>query len=138
MPARDPFRELTSARFNWAGWEALVARQGYTIDRPYGTRHPRFPEIIYPIDYGYVNGTLGTDGDEVDLFVGSARTGLVALVLTTDYRRGDREGKLLYHCTPEEVYLVHGFLNYDRSLMEGTLVMRRPMHALWTLVVEGA
>ena len=121
-----------AARFDWAGWEALIARNGYTLDRPYGSAHPRFPDILYPIDYGYVNDTLGGDGEEVDLFVGSARNGLVALILTRDYRRGDRECKLIYDCTPEEVYLVNGFINYDRSLMEGRLVMRRPMRELWT------
>ena len=126
-----PLADLLAGRFDWAGWEALIARNGYTLDRPYGTPHPAFPEILYPLDYGYVEGTLASDGHEVDLFVGSAETGLVGLILTTDYGRGDREAKLLYHCTPEEIYLVNGFLNFDRTKMEGTLVLRRPMHELW-------
>lgn len=122
---------LVAEHFDWAGWDALLAHNGLTIDRPYRSRHPDFPAIIYPIDYGYVNGTMGTDGHGVDVFVGSADGGLVGLLLTTDYRRGDREAKLLYRCTPEEVYLAHGFVNFDRSKMEGTLVLRQPMHELW-------
>ena len=116
---------------DWHLWAALIRRNGYTIERPRQSRHPRFPEIVYPIDYGYVHGTVGHDGDEVDLFVGTAPTGLVAAMLTDDHRRGDREWKLLYDCSPEEVYLVNGFINYDRRLMEGILLMRRPMHELW-------
>jgi len=126
-----PYADLVRDRFAWAAWEALLARNGYTIDRPYRSRHPHYPTIVYPIDYGYVNGTIGTDGQEVDVFVGTARNGLVGTLLTTDHRRGDREFKLLYRCTPEEIYLVNGFINFDRTLMEGLLVLRRPMHELW-------
>jgi inorganic pyrophosphatase len=131
MRTPTSLEDLTAQRFDWAGWEALIAANGLTIDRPYGTPHPHFPEIIYPIDYGYVNGTVSTDGQEVDIFVGSVRNGLVAMLLTTDHRRGDREVKLVYGCMPEEVYLVNGFINFDRTLMDGVLVMRRPMHTLW-------
>ena len=132
LPSIDPaLAGLVAAHFDWAGWDALIAERGYTLDRPYGTAHPRFPEIIYPIDYGYVEGTLAGDGDAVDVFVGRAETGLVGLILTTDHRRGDREAKLLYGCTPEEVYLANGFINFDRRKMEGVLVLRRPLHELW-------
>jgi inorganic pyrophosphatase len=131
MPQRARIAVLLAERFDWAGWEALITRNGITIDRPYRSRHPDFPEIIYPLDYGFVNDTVGTDGHAVDVFVGSAENGLVGLLLTTDYRRGDREAKLLYRCTPEEIYLAHGFVNFDRTKMEGTLVLRRPMHTLW-------
>ena len=122
--------DVESGRFDWAAWEALIASNVITLDRPRGSAHPTWPEIIYPLDYGYVNGTVSSDGDEVDVFVGSADNGLVGLLLTTDFRKGDREVKLLYDCSPEEVYLANGFVNFDRSLMEGTLVLRRPLHTL--------
>ena len=123
--------EIVAGSFDWEGWEALIAQNGITLDRPYRTPHPDFPDIIYPINYGFINDTLGSDGDEVDIFVGRAQNGLVGLLLTTDHRRGDREVKLLYHCTPEDIYLANGFINFDRTLLEGTLVLRRPMHELW-------
>ena len=123
--------DLVAEHFDWAGWEALILKNGITLDRPYRSPHPKHPEIIYPINYGYVNGTTSSDGDEVDVFVGHASNGLVGLLMTTDYRRGDREIKLLYHCTPEEIYLANGFINFDRRLIEGTLVLRHPMQTLW-------
>ena len=73
----------------------------------------------------------GPDGVEVDVFVGTAANGLMAAVLTDDHRRGDREIKLLYNCLPEEVYLVNGFINFNPQLLQGVLVMRRPLHLLW-------
>lgn len=125
-------RTLIADHFDWAGWEALIQQHGITIDRPQGSAHPDYPRILYPLDYGYVNGTVATDGHEVDVFVGTASNGLVATILTHDHRRGDREFKLLYNCTPREIYLAHGFINYDRFLLEGVLVPRQPMRALWT------
>ena len=40
-----------------------------TIDRPIGTKHPEYPELIYECNYGYVEGTLGGDGEEQDAYV---------------------------------------------------------------------
>lgn len=34
------------------------------IDRPLGSRHPRHPDMIYPINYGYVEGVIAGDGAE--------------------------------------------------------------------------
>jgi inorganic pyrophosphatase len=131
MGINPSLRALIGGRFNWEGWEALIAQNGLTIDRPYRTPHPDFSDIIYPMNYGYVNDTASTDGHEVDVFIGSAANGLVGLLMTTDHRRGDREIKLLYNCTPEEIYLANGFINFDRTRMEGVLVLRRPMRELW-------
>lgn len=117
-------------RIDWVGWDAIIRERGITIDRPRGATHPDWPEIVYPIDYGFINGTKASDGHEVDIFVGTAETGLVAAVFTRDHRKRDRECKFLVDCTPEEIYLVNGFLNFDRMLMDGALVMRWPMHEL--------
>lgn len=39
------------------------------IDRPMGTAHPKRPDIIYPINYGYVPGLIAPDGEEQDAYV---------------------------------------------------------------------
>lgn len=39
------------------------------IDRPLGTVHPKHPDIQYPVNYGYVDGVTGGDGDEQDVYV---------------------------------------------------------------------
>ncbi len=40
-----------------------------TMDRPIGTPHPKHPEIVYPINYGYIDGLIGGDGEEQDVYV---------------------------------------------------------------------
>jgi len=39
------------------------------IDRPLGSRHPRHDDIYYPVNYGFVPGTLSPDGSELDAYV---------------------------------------------------------------------
>jgi len=134
MPAPASLRSsaaLFARHFDWPGWARVIDAHGLTIDRPFGQPHPAFPHIVYPLDYGYINDTRSSDGEPVDVFVGSAATGLVGLILAADYRQHKREAKLLYDCTAPEVYTAHGFINYDRSLLEGALALRQPMHELW-------
>ena len=38
-----------------------------TIDRPIGSRHPRHPDMVYPVNYGYVDGVIGGDGESQEL-----------------------------------------------------------------------
>lgn len=40
-----------------------------TVDRPLGTSHPRNPEMVYPINYGYVDGVFAGDGAEQDVYL---------------------------------------------------------------------
>lgn len=39
------------------------------IDRPLGSKHPKFPKSIYPINYGYIPNTLSGDGKELDCYI---------------------------------------------------------------------
>lgn len=39
------------------------------VDRPSGSSHPRHPEIIYPINYGYVDNAYTGDGVEQDVYL---------------------------------------------------------------------
>lgn len=38
------------------------------VDRPLGSRHPDF-DMIYPINYGYVDGIFAPDGEEQDVYI---------------------------------------------------------------------
>ena len=39
------------------------------VDRPIGSVHPKHEDIIYPINYGYVEGILAEDGEEQDVYI---------------------------------------------------------------------
>ena len=40
-----------------------------TIDRPLGSVHPSHPDIVYTVNYGYVEGIIAPDGEEQDVYV---------------------------------------------------------------------
>lgn len=66
------------------------------IDRPLGSAHPKFPDLVYPVNYGYAEGIPGGDGEEQDVYIlGIAEplevfTGKVAAVY---HRLNDNEDK---------------------------------------------
>jgi len=69
----------------WERLEALARSSEVVIDRPKGSAHPRFPAIIYPLDYGYLKGTTGGDGNEIDVWRGSMPEEIFnAIVCTAD------------------------------------------------------
>ena len=39
------------------------------VDRPLGTFHPKHPDILYPVNYGYIPGVLAPDGEEQDAYI---------------------------------------------------------------------
>ena len=50
--------------------EELLGKEIHVlIDRPLGTAHPNYPDMIYPINYGYVEGIMAGDQEEQDVYV---------------------------------------------------------------------
>ncbi|MBE6532975.1 MAG: inorganic pyrophosphatase [Ruminococcaceae bacterium] len=39
------------------------------IDRPIGSSHPEYPDLIYECNYGYIEGIIADDGEEQDAYV---------------------------------------------------------------------
>jgi inorganic pyrophosphatase len=40
-----------------------------SIDRPIHSRHPKYKDMVYPCNYGYVKGYMGGDGEWQDAYV---------------------------------------------------------------------
>lgn len=68
------------------------------IDRPAGSAHPKHPALIYPVNYGYIPGVLGGDGDELDVYllgVDAPVETYSARVIGIIHRHNDTEDKLV-------------------------------------------
>ena len=39
------------------------------VDRPLGTYHPKYKDIYYSVNYGYVEGVIAPDGEEQDAYI---------------------------------------------------------------------
>ena len=117
----------------WDCLDELVASHPLVIDRPRGSRHPRYPELLYPLDYGYLEGTTSTDGGGIDVWLGTSRNRslpqmkmkhLSAVILTADLHKHDAEIKIMLNCSEEELQTVLGFHN-DLKFIRAILI-RRP------------
>jgi inorganic pyrophosphatase len=108
----------------WKRLDDLVATKPVIIDRPKGSHHPRYPDMAYPVDYGYLEGTSGGDGNDLDVWRGSlSEAGLVGILCTVDIMKGDGEIKLLLGCDEHEIQTVSAFLNNE--YMAAIVVRRR-------------
>lgn len=107
----------------WLLWDKLIEDGEMVVDRPKGSAHPRYPELIYPLDYGYLKDSSSMDGDGIDLWLGSGKRSLTAVICTVDLVKRDSEIKLLIGCTDEEINTVYEFHN-DSPYMKGLLIRR--------------
>jgi inorganic pyrophosphatase len=107
----------------WTHLDDLIASSKIVIDRPKDKPHPHWPDMIFPLDYGYLEGTTAMDGGGIDLWLGSApHRRLTAIMCTLDIKKKDSEIKLLIGCTEEETGIIEKFHNcYFQS---GILVRR--------------
>ena len=67
-----------------------------TIDRPLGSVHPDYPDMTYPINYGYVDGVIAGDGEEQDVYVLGTEGPLESFegkVIAIYHRTNDSEDK---------------------------------------------
>ncbi|MBR1779065.1 MAG: GNAT family N-acetyltransferase [Clostridia bacterium] len=111
---KEIYREtnFASNKNFWVILDQLVKSSEIIIDRPKNSAHPKFKEAIYPLDYGYLQGTTSADLEGIDVFVGSLRDKSISGILcTVDLLQKDSEIKILLDCTEEEMILAHNFLN---------------------------
>lgn len=40
-----------------------------TVDRPIGFFHPKYRDMCYPVNYGYVEGIIAPDSEEQDAYI---------------------------------------------------------------------
>lgn len=67
------------------------------VDRQLGTKHPKH-DFIYPVNYGYIPGTISPDGEELDAYllgsfepVQESKGKVIAII----HRTNDNDDKLV-------------------------------------------
>lgn len=66
------------------------------IDRPLGSRHPEHEEIVYSVNYGYIEDFIAPDGEEQDAYVLGVKTAIkefTGKVIAVIHRYDDVEEK---------------------------------------------
>ncbi|WP_420596567.1 inorganic diphosphatase [Deinococcus sp.] len=87
------------------------------VDRPLGSVHPRWPDLIYPLNYGELPGTLSGDGQPIDAYLVGWTEPLIeawGVVVAVVVRENDDEDKLIVArpgtvWTPDELWAAVNF-----------------------------
>lgn len=77
----------------WLGRQVAVV-----VDRPLGSRHPRHPDTVYPVNYGYIPNTEAGDLEPIDAYILGVDvpvSSFIGEVVAIVIRRDDVEGKLV-------------------------------------------
>ena len=113
----------------WEYLNRLVVGCNVVVDRPRGSKHPDYDDLVYPLDYGYLEETTAVDGDGIDVWVGSEPgLDIKEFVCTVDLNKQDIEIKLLIGCSPIEI---KGILNFrNRDSMRAFLIKKDRPHDL--------
>ncbi len=81
------------------------------VDRPNGSVHPVYPDIVYPINYGYIPGIIAPDGEYQDAYILGANEPIsefTGIVIAIVHRLNDIEDKWVvappgHHYTKAEI-----------------------------------
>lgn len=106
----------------WNALDELVKNSEIVIDRPKGTAHPKFPDFIYKVDYGYLKDTTSMDGGGIDVWVGTDEKKIDAIMVIVDLMKKDSEIKILIGCTEEEKQII--YKTHNEEYMKGILIRR--------------
>lgn len=97
-----------------------------TVDRPALSRHPRHPEIFYPVNYGYVDGLPAGDGAEQDVYLLPAcqpLTHFEGKVIAVWHRFNDVEDKWIVSLSGEDIpdEQILGDISFQEQFFYGKL-----------------
>ncbi len=116
--------ELENNVYFWQKLDTLVLSGEVIIDRKKNSAHPAYPNLVYPVDYGYINDTRSQDGEGVDCFVGSGKKEEAqAVIVAVDILKKDIEIKIILGCTSSEEEAILRFMN--QTDFQKTIVVRR-------------
>ena len=108
----------------WTLIEKLVQESEIVVDRPKGAVHPKYPDFVYKVDYGYLKNTSSMDGAGIDVWVGTeVNRSVDAIMCTVDLIKRDSEVKILIGCTDKEKEIIYSTHNQISSV-KGILVRR--------------
>ena len=99
-----------------------------TVDRPLGSRHPKHSDILYPVNYGYIEGVIAPDGEEQDAYILGVNDPVeefVGVVVAIIHRTNDVEDKWVV--APEDAVFtkeeIISAVHFQEQYFESEIIM---------------
>lgn len=108
-----------------------------SIDRPLGSAHPKHTELIYPVNYGFLPGVPGGDGEALDVYllgVDVPVRAYTAQIVGIVHRHNDVEDKLVaapvgMHVSAEAIA---DAVRFQEQYFDSTIEIWNEGESLWT------
>lgn len=124
--------DFTNNAFFWQKVDTIFFSNRFIITKNKNDRHDVYPNLIYPVEYGYLEDTC-KPGNEISVYKGTKGSAIVdTLVVTADILNKDIEIKLLVGCTEEEEQQILHFLN-QTDFQKSVLIRRGDEIPSWAL-----
>lgn len=111
--------------------EALLGKEvNVTVDRPLGSLHPKHG-FKYEINYGYINGLVAPDGEELDAYVIDVITPIdncTGKVIAIVHRLKDDDDKLVIATTGKDLTNdeIEERVNFQEQWFEHEIIRLKP------------
>ena len=127
---------LTSREREELIWSLMGSVQEIIIDRPVGyVHHTKGITLHYPINYGYIPGLMGGDGEEQDVYILGVEEPVETFagkIIAAVRRADDNEDKLV--AAPEGMHFsreeIERALHFTEQYFDSTIVMPRKIFLL--------
>lgn len=97
------------------------------IDRPLGMKHPKFPDIIYPVNYGYIKEIKAADNEYQDVYIIGTDEPLkicIGKVYAIVIRENDIEDKLIVVTNDKEYNIdeIEKYINFQEKYFKHKII----------------
>ncbi len=124
---------LENNAYFWQKIDTLYFSNRLVIAREKGSTHPKYHNLVYPVDYGYLEDTQNKESDGVPVYKGSMSDFMVTtLVVAADILKKEIDVKLLVGCSPQEEEDILRFLN-QTDFQKSVLVRRSSEIPTWAV-----
>ncbi len=115
---------LENNAYFWQKIDTLYFSNRLVIAREKGSIHPKYHNLIYPVDYGYLEDTQNKESEGIAVYKGSGNDYMVkTLVVAADILKKEIDVKLLVGCDAQEEEEILRFLN--QTDFQKSVVVRR-------------
>jgi len=97
------------------------------VDRPLGSRHPKY-NYIYPLNYGYIPGTIAADGEEIDAYILGESISLdeyEGSVIGIVHRKNDVEDKLIVSNNAYSLEEIQKLVHFQEQYFDTEIIMTK-------------
>jgi len=96
----------------WDILDEFIKSNNLVLDRKKGETHPKYKNMTYPVDYGFIANTKSMDEAGIDIFVGRENKKKInGIICIADRIKNDSEIKIIYGCNENEIEVILDFLN---------------------------